>query len=82
MWGTMSYLLLNKIESFLPEKISQEVDISVPPILLHSDINDENILGNFREESEEVESPSKVATSPNWDPVGIIDFGIFVVKFR
>ncbi len=35
-----------------------------------------NKKGTFREDSEEVESPSKVATNPNWDPVGIIDFGI------
>jgi hypothetical protein len=48
MWGTLSYHLLNQIETFLPppEKISQLVDTSTPPLLLHSDINDENIMGN------------------------------------
>ena len=63
-WATLPRPLLEQIDSYvLPA--DRLIDRSAAPRLLHSDLNEDHILGTF--------------DGPHWKPGGIIDFGDVVV---
>ncbi len=59
-WGAMPERLMNQIEGYLPP-IETLVDELVCPQLLHCDLNEDHVLGDF--------------TGNHWRSTGIIDFG-------
>lgn len=59
-WASLSERLIGQIEGFLPAQ-SELIDRTVPPHLLHCDLNADHVLGSFG--------------GGRWRPAGIIDFG-------
>jgi len=80
-WGTLSYTLLEQIEKYLPSENEISnclIRIEKPPIFLHGDLTDENIIGKLKEQDiDQYEQKLKhqCTNSIAWNPVGIIDFG-------
>jgi hygromycin-B 7''-O-kinase len=59
-WGSLPARLIAEIDSYLPP-LADLVDTTVPPCLLHCDLNADHMLGDFR--------------AGHWQPTGLIDFG-------
>lgn len=59
-WGSLPERLVVQLEEYIPPVV-ELADRSVPPHVLHCDLNADHVLGYFEEE--------------HWRPAGIIDFG-------
>lgn len=66
-WGTLPERLVVQIDTYIPP-LAELVDHSVPPHVLHCDLNADHVLGAFE--------------GDRWRPAGIIDFGDAMVGDR
>lgn len=66
-WGALPTRLIEQIDAYLPP-LDELIDHSLPPHVLHCDLNTDHILGT--------------KTMGHWRPSGIIDFGDAMVGDR
>jgi len=67
-WGTLPAKLQSQLDSYLPsiDHLVQFITRTKQPVLIHTDLNEENILGDWKD---------KESDESDWIPTSIIDFG-------